>query len=290
MAAADSEFLREARKVRRRVPEEIFEVGSRALGRGSSSDESWAIREQVLLAAVDRHDGAAAASLLKELEEQFPGSQRVLRLRGLYSEWSEDFEGAAAIYAKMLEANKANTLVQKRQVCLLKAQGKTKEAIAALNKFTATFQADAEAWQELAELYLRADCHKAAAFCCEELILVNPQDYLTHLLYAEVLFTLGNGGSKPDNDSLRMARKYFSQSLVLKRAGNARALWGLATTACALGASRAKEPKGEVPNTDLHAHAVEKLRAMYEEGEGAPEGMAELVRKVLEKQSAAMQQ
>ena len=54
----------------------------------------------------------------------------------------------------MLEENPANQLVLKRQVCVLKAQNKIPAAIKCLNNYLKQFQADANAWQELADLYL----------------------------------------------------------------------------------------------------------------------------------------
>lgn len=286
MSTSDVEFLREARKVRRRQPDEVYERGTRVLQRLGTADESWSVREQVLVAAMDRHDTEGARLMLGELEARFPGSQRVKRLRALFQEYTEDYAGASATYAEMLKENKNNGLVQKRQACVLKAQGKTKEAIQALNRYATVYQADAEVWQELMELYMLTGSYREAAFCCEELILVNAQDYLSHQLYAELQFTLGNNGK--DSETLRLARKYFAQSLVLKPEGNARALWGVATTAFALGSMRStKELKGEASNADLHAHAAARLQQLY--ATDAPEGMAELVGRVLEKQAALAQ-
>jgi hypothetical protein len=48
---------------------------------------------------------------------------------------------------------------------------------------------DSEAWLELCDLYCYEQDFSKAAFCMEELILVNPHNHLFHQRYAEVLAT-----------------------------------------------------------------------------------------------------
>ena len=43
-----------------------------------------------------------------------------------------------------------------------------------------------EAWNELCDLYLREFDFAKAAFCMEELIVLNPNNHLYHLKYADV--------------------------------------------------------------------------------------------------------
>ena len=138
-----------------------------------------------------------------------------------------EYGEAGKIYDDMLKENPANALVMKRKVCILKAQGKTVEAIKEVNKLITIFQADPSAWQELGELHLSLGNYKAAAFCYEELVLGDPMSYLHHCRLAELLYTVGGA------DNLRAARKYFSQSLHLKPK-NPRALVGVAMSAAAL--------------------------------------------------------
>ena len=40
---------------------------------------------------------------------------------------------------------------------------------------------DEEAWAELADLYSHLGLLRQAAFCCEEVILLNPQSFVNHL-------------------------------------------------------------------------------------------------------------
>ena len=85
---------------------------------------------------------------------------------------------------------------------------------------------DADAWLELHALYLARQQARRAAFCIEELILVNPMAYMYHIRYAEILYTLGCG-DKGTPEQLRSARKYFAHALELNPQGNTRALFGL---------------------------------------------------------------
>ncbi len=50
---------------------------------------------------------------------------------------------------------------------------------------------DADSWLQLCDLYLSAQQYRRAAFCMEELILINPMSFLFHVRYAEILLTLG---------------------------------------------------------------------------------------------------
>ena len=49
-----------------------------------------------------------------------------------------------------------------------------------MNKYLEIFQCDAESWFELAEIYLSEYEYEKAAYCFEELILLNPANFLIH--------------------------------------------------------------------------------------------------------------
>jgi ER membrane protein complex subunit 2 len=105
-------------------------------------------------------------------------------------------------------------------------------AIQSLNKYLDTYYSDAEAWQELASLYLSQNLYSQAAFALEELILLAPSNTFFVLQYAEVLATM---------DDLPLAYKQYLRVLEMcgtealeadsqhpNRQGPwARALWGL---------------------------------------------------------------
>ena len=69
----------------------------------------------------------------------------------------------------------------KRLCCVSKAKGDTEESIRRLKKYLDVFCTDAEAWEELASLYLSLQMTKQACFCYEEMILIQPQSPTNHL-------------------------------------------------------------------------------------------------------------
>lgn len=89
-------------------------------------------------------------------------------------------------------SNWFSQLASKRQIALLRAKNKDQEAIEALAKYLDTYYDDHEAWSELCDMYLEQHGYEQAAFCCEELILLQPANHIWHLKYAELLYTLNN--------------------------------------------------------------------------------------------------
>ena len=120
------------------------------------------------------------------------------------------------------------------------------ETIQILNEYLQIYQNDLEAYEELADIYLSISEYKNALFCIEELILNNPKNYIFHLKYADILYTIG------DN---RNARKYYSQSLNINSESNTRALFGLYLTCKSLGQEKI--------NKELSKHAQEKIIDAY---------------------------
>lgn len=83
------------------------------------------------------------------------------------------------------------------------------------------FQCDVESWFELAEIYLAELEYEKAAFCFEELILLNPANFLIYQRYAETRATIGG------LDNYLVAKSYFCQAARLSGNVSNRALWGI---------------------------------------------------------------
>ncbi len=64
--------------------------------------------------------------------------------------------------------------MSKRRIALLKTLDKTTEAITALNEFLDSSPTDAEAWAELADLYVTQGLYQQAIFALEEVLLITP--------------------------------------------------------------------------------------------------------------------
>ena len=129
--------------------------------------------------------------------------------------------------------------IKKRLVCIAKARGDYKTAIDMLNDYIANVNnGEAVVWAELAGCYLSLLMYKQAAFCYEELILIEPQNYAYHLKYAEVLYssasisasTAGGGATRDVNSIVPLvtARKYFCSAVELSGGNDVRSLYLLA--------------------------------------------------------------
>ncbi|XP_045560622.1 ER membrane protein complex subunit 2 isoform X2 [Salmo salar] len=214
--------LRKWREDNHRNSEQIVDVGEELINEHASKlgDDIWIIYEQVMIAALDCSRDDLAWTCLQELKRQFPGSQRVKRLAGMRLEALEKYEDASKQYDSILQDDPTNTAARKRKISILKAQGKSAEAIRELNEYLEQFVGDQEAWHELSELYINEHDYGKAAFCLEELMMINPHNHLYCEQYAEVKYTQGG------MENLELSRKYFAQALKLNNR-NMRALFGL---------------------------------------------------------------
>jgi tetratricopeptide (TPR) repeat protein len=81
-------------------------------------------------------------------------------------------------------------------------------------------KADQEGWGELCDLYLSEHDYSKAAFCAEELILINPHNHLNHERYASICYSQGD---------YEKARAYYF-STIKCNPNNIRALYGIILT------------------------------------------------------------
>lgn len=82
---------------------------------------------------------------------------------------------------------------------------------------------------------------------------------MVNLRYAEILYSLGNGG---DLESLHLARKYFSHCLVLKENGECnRALFGLLQTCKSLAVF---DKKIDEKNAEIIKTCQQSIREIYQ--------------------------
>ena len=138
------EQLRKYREENSRSHDEVVELWTNVLSKHNLSklaDEKWLIIEQVFKSALHCFQLVLASQCLKQLTEQFKSpSRRLAILRGMYYETTGEYDKAEEIYSDLLKDNETDATVQKRQICLLKAQNRTNEAIAALNTYLNLYQ------------------------------------------------------------------------------------------------------------------------------------------------------
>ena len=173
-------------------------------------------------------------------------------------EWNE----AVAVYDAILAKAPSHEGAQKRKIAVLRSRGKLAEAAAALVEYLDTFQADADAWLELADVYTSLGLYRQAAFCWQELVAAAPGAGPWHCAYAQVLATIG------DADSLRLAQKHYAAAVELSDGRDARALFGAVAAAGALQRAQPPAKKGEAAPTptaadELASLAAQRLAQLY---------------------------
>ena len=252
-------ILMGVRETRVHRPDLVVSYGQHLLQQHASSlsHEMWAAYEQVVAmllqygrqpskraaaeVGADSEEMRTAQEYITALSAQFPESQRVKRLEGIMWEAKGEADLAMAEYDDILAEDPSNPLAVKRQIAVCRARGWRAEAAKRLCEYLQTFCSDPEGWLMLHELYLHSQQYKRAAFCIEELILINPMAYIYHIRAGEVTYTMGMASNGGSNDLLLTARKYFAHALELKPAHNLRALYGLLL--CCAATSGAKASK-----------------------------------------------
>uniref|UniRef100_A0A2C9KIV9 ER membrane protein complex subunit 2 n=1 Tax=Biomphalaria glabrata TaxID=6526 RepID=A0A2C9KIV9_BIOGL len=220
-------------------------------------DELWLVYEQVCAAALDCQRFDTAELCIQALDNKFPKSIRVRRLKGMLYEAREEYTDAEEEYNSILEKDETNMYAKKRKIAILKARQKISEAIHSLNDYLKSFMTDYEAWNELCDLYLSQLDYNNAAFCLEELIMYNPHNHLYHQKYAEIRYTQGG------NENIELARTYFAQAVKLNP-NNLRALYGFFLSSSYLAVSSNKGVKDKQLNQKYSAWAAEQIQNKYE--------------------------
>ena len=77
----------------------------------------------------------------------------------------------------------------KRIVALERDRDRSSEAITILNKYLEINQQDMEAWLELTDIYLARLNYAKAQFCYEEVLSLQPNNFIVNLKYAEILYS-----------------------------------------------------------------------------------------------------
>ncbi|KAF9084289.1 ER membrane complex subunit 2 [Mortierella sp. GBA35] len=262
-----AKVLQDLRAAAERKPDVVVRLGKPLIDSGAVlklDADAWLVYEQVAIAALDISDDALAERCIQALEKKFPGSARVRRLHGMQLEAQGKLNEAGLIYKAILEEDETNVLASKRQVMLLRAMGLPSEAIAALVKYLDINYTDFEGWLQLADLYLGELMYGQAAFCMEEVLMLQPQNHIFHLKYAEILYT---------QDSIQLALKQFCRVVELCK-DHVRGLYGIKMCASRLLKASPSKDAAMTSQEDLQAMdllATERLIALY----GAPGAAAE---------------
>jgi len=226
-------------------------------------DEGWLVLEQVFVAALDCHNMEVANFCLSKLNQEFPGSLRVKRLKAMKYEALQRYADALDILESIIEKDETNAAPRKRKVTIYKSQGLIAEAIKELTDYLKFFMADQEAWMELSDLYISQQEWNKAAFCVEELILHSPFNHLYLQRYAEIKYTQGG------YENLEMARSYYAQAAKLNP-GNVRALYGLIMTSHHMASSPKCPSQKKKESIKLGEWASNQMAQLQAQSEGKP--------------------
>jgi len=225
--------------------------------------QKWDVLEQVAMAAMDAGDLTKAQKYVTQLIDKFgKNTTRVLRLSALLLEATEKYEEATHIYDSILHKDPTDTVAMKRKIAIAKKTQPSSHVIELLNKYLTVFMADAEAWGELADIYLGLQSYSNACFCFEELILAFPQNYHYYVKYAEIKYTMGGASN------LVEALKYYSLSLELSKENNLRAYYGLILTVHALKSVKSYEVSTEAQ--ELATWAASEIKSFYKQSKKLP--------------------
>ncbi|KAF9334147.1 ER membrane complex subunit 2 [Podila minutissima] len=260
-----AKVLQDLRASAERKPDVVVRLGKPLVESGAVMKldaDAWLVYEQVAIAALDVGDDALAQKCIQALETKFPGSPRVRRLNGMELEAKGELLEAAKIYKAILEEDETNVLAAKRQVMLLRAMGMNAEAIAALVKYLDINYPDFEGWLQLADMYMEEFMYAQAAFCMEEVLMLQPQNHIFHLRYAEILYT---------QDNVQLALKQFCRVVELCK-DHVRGLYGIKLCTSRLLKSSPSKDATATSQEDLKAIdllATERLLAVYSAGSAA---------------------
>ncbi|RMZ74127.1 tetratricopeptide repeat domain-containing [Pyrenophora seminiperda CCB06] len=191
--------------------------------------ETWTIHENLFLSTLRTGDESAALAILARLETRFGNhNERIMALRGIYNEATSksdaELENVFDAYQKILKDDPTNMSIKKRSVAVLKALGRTSDAIDALNELLQNSPTDAEAWAEASELYASTEAWGQAIYCAEEVMLITPNAWSAHAHVATLHYL--STKRMPNHESLVVSLKHFCRSVELND-GYLRGYYGL---------------------------------------------------------------
>jgi tetratricopeptide (TPR) repeat protein len=142
-----------------------------------------------------------------------------MALRGLFQEAIANDDAALKQileqYDSILANDPGNMPVSKRRIALLRSLKKITEAITALIQLLDSSPTDAEAWAELADLYLTQGMYQQAIFALEEVLLVTPYAWNIHARLGEVLYMAATASESGADKYLAESLRRFCRSIEL---------------------------------------------------------------------------
>ncbi|KAH4071225.1 ER membrane protein complex subunit 2 [Parastagonospora nodorum] len=182
--------------------------------------ESWTIHENLFYSALRTGDETSAQAILQRLEARFGDqNERIITLRGIYNEATAqsdaDLERVFEGYEKILKEDPTNMSVRKRRVAVLKALGRTQDAITAITVLLQNSPTGVEAWAEASELYASQAAWGQAIYCAEEVLLIMPNAWSAHAHIATLHYLSATSTTPPSLSALSLSLKHFCRAVEL---------------------------------------------------------------------------
>ncbi|KAI2643658.1 tetratricopeptide [Xylaria nigripes] len=242
------------------------------------TQELWTVYENLLLSCLRTSDDESAHLCLARLVSRFgDDNERIMALKGLVKEATAADDAALDLvlqeYEHILQENPTNLPIAKRRAALLRSVGRTADAVSVLSSLLDMSPTDAEAWAELADLYLAQGLYSQAIFAQEEVLILQPNAWNIHARLGEMLLMAAKTSDAPKR--LTDALKRFSRSVELCD-NYLRGLYGLKLTVQQL----LSEPLPKVPKqTESEDWPVPERSTLLKLDELATEKLAEIVRR-----------
>ncbi|KAI1319885.1 tetratricopeptide [Xylariaceae sp. FL0255] len=184
----------------------------------SETNESWTVYENLLLSCLRTGDDDSAHQCLARLVNRFGDeNERIMALKGLLKEATAADDAALDTvlqeYDDILQSNPTNLPIAKRRAALLRCMGRIPESVNALSALLDISPTDAEAWSELADLYLSQGLYSQAIFSQEEVLVLQPNAWNIHARLGEMLLMAAKASDTPTR--LAEAVKRFCRSVEL---------------------------------------------------------------------------
>ncbi|KAF9881307.1 kinetoplast-associated protein kap [Colletotrichum karsti] len=273
------ELAQQAPTILRNNPKAFSSSPLVSLFSASETPETWIIYENLLLACLRTGDSQAAHQCLERLVIRFgDDNERIMAFKGLVKEAEADNDGELVQvlkeYETILGQNATNIPVAKRRIALLKSTGKISDAITALNSLVDFSPTDAEAWAELADLYLSQGLYSQSIFALEEVLVLTPNAWNIHARMGEVLYMAASASDSTSQQQLAESVKRFARSIELCD-DYLRGYYGLKLVTNKL----LNEPSKPSRQTGSDDWALPKTSTLQKLNEVATQKLAEIVRR-----------
>lgn len=207
------QLAQQAPNILRSNPERVSASPLSYLFSSPETSEIWVIYENLILACLRAGDNGAAHKCLERLVVRFgDANERIMGLKGCIKEAEaaddNDLWKVHDEYSTILKENPANIVrmkpfalvspapanveqpISKRRAALLRSMGKVPESAAAVNQLLEISPTDAEAWSELADIYLSQGLYMQAIFAMEEVLVLAPNAWNVCIATSNMLLSV----------------------------------------------------------------------------------------------------